>query len=87
MKVGSNNYKKQKLKIARVHEKITNLRNDFLHKISAQLANNYDYIFVEDIDLRAVSQWLKLGKSTFDNSFGKFRTLLEYKMLERSKIF
>jgi putative transposase len=87
MKLGSNNYKKQKLKVAKVYEKIANLRNDFLHKLSTQLANNHDYIFVEDIDLRAMSQCLKLGKSTLDNSFGKFRTLLEYKIFERGKIF
>ena len=87
MKLGSNNYNKQKVKVAKVHEKIKNLRLDFLHKLSIELANCYDYIFVENINLQAISQCLKLGKSTLDNSFGQFRTLLEYKMLERGKIF
>lgn len=87
MKIGSNNYNKQKLKVAKVHEDIASLRNDFLHKLSTQIANKYDYVFVEDIDLRNISQCLKLGKSTFDNSFGKFRELLAYKMFERGKVF
>ena len=75
------------MKVAKIHEKISNLRIDFLHKLSTQLANKYDYIFVEDIYLRAMSQCLRLGKSTFDNSFGKFRELLAYKMCERGKVF
>ena len=87
MKLGSNNYNRQKVKVAKIHEKIKNLRLDFLHKLSANLSNQYDYIFVEDINLRAMSQCLKLGKSTIDNSFGMFRIILEYKMTERGKIF
>lgn len=83
----SNNYKKQKLKVAKVHEKIKNLRLDFIHKLSHSLADTYDYVFVEDINLQSISQCLKLGKSTLDNSFGKFRELLTYKMFERGKIF
>lgn len=87
MKKGSNNYNKQKLKVAKVYEKIANLRNDFLHKLSTIIVSKYDYIFVEDINLQAMSQCLKLGKSTLDNSFGKFREFLTYKMFERGKIF
>ena len=86
MKLHSNNYEKQRVKVAKVHEKIKNLRSDFLHKLSNQLVNSYDYIFVEDINLQAMSQCLRLGKSTLDNSFGQFRSLLQYKMLERGKI-
>lgn len=87
MQKSSNNYNKQRLKVAKIYEKITNLRNDFLHKISTNLANKYDYIFVEDINLQAMSQCLRLGKSTLDNSFGKFKNLLNYKLVERYKVF
>ena len=87
MQIGSNNYLKQRLKVAKIHEKNSNLRLDFLHKLSTQLTNKYDYIFVEDINLQAKSQCLRLGKSTLDNSFGKFRELLNYKTLERNKVF
>lgn len=87
MKLYSNNYEKQRVKVAKISEKIANQRLDFQHKLSTQLVNDYDYIFVEDINLQGLSQCLKLGKSTMDNSFGQFRQLLQYKMFERGKIF
>lgn len=86
MKLHSNNYEKQKIVVAKIQEKIHNCRLDFLHKLSTELANTYDYIFVEDINLQGIAQCLKLGKSTNDNSFGKFRELLKYKMYERGKV-
>lgn len=84
-KQGSNNYNKQKIKVAIIHEKIANSRNDFLHKTSANLANSYDYICVEDINLRSISKCLRLGKSTLDNGFGIFRNYLQYKLEEKGK--
>ena len=84
-KQDSNNYNKQRIKVARVHEKIANSRNDFLHKTSANLANSYDYICVEDINLRSISKCLKLGKSTLDNGFGIFRNYLQYKLEQKGK--
>ena len=87
MKLHSNNYEKQRVKVAKISEKIANQRLDFQHKLSTQLANNYDYIFVEDINLQGLAQCLRLGKSTMDNSFGQFRQLLQYKLFERGKIF
>jgi putative transposase len=85
MKLGSNNYRKQKLKITVLHEHISNQRKDWLHKESTKLANEYDYICVEDINMKVMSQGLKLGKSTLDNGFGMFRDMLDYKMLEKGK--
>lgn len=87
MKYGSNNYYKQRLKVAKIHEKIANQRKDFLHKLSYEFANKYDYVFVEDIDLQSIAQFGHLGKSTHDNGFGMFRSLLFYKMADRGKIF
>lgn len=87
MKLHSNNYEKQRVKVAKISEKIANQRLYFQHKLSTDLANKHDYIFVEDINLQAMSQCLRLGKSTMDNSFGQFRQLLQYKMFERGKIF
>jgi len=52
MKLHSNNYEKQKIKVARVHEKIANQRKDFIEKESTKLAEIYDVVCVEDIDLR-----------------------------------
>lgn len=87
MKYGSNNYHKQKLKVAKIHEKIANQRKDFLHKLSYDFANKYDYVFVEDIDLRSIAQVGHFGKSTHDNSFGMFRTFLIYKLVDQGKVF
>ena len=85
MKYGSNNYQKQKLKVARVYERIANQRKDWIHKLSTQLANEYDYICVEDINMQNMAQSLNLGKSTNDNGFGMFRTILAYKLADRGK--
>lgn len=84
---GSHNYEKQKIKVAKIHEKIANCRLDFLHKLSTTLANQYDIICVEDLNLSNLKRSLKLGKSTSDNGFGIFRQLLTYKLLERGKQF
>ena len=89
MRYESNNYYKQKLKVAKLHEYISNQRKDWIHKLSTELANKYDYICVEDINLQelAKSKEFALGKSTNDNGFGMFRVLLEYKLSERGKKF
>ena len=84
---GSNNYNKQKLKISKIEEHIANQRKDWLHKKSFELVNEWDAICVEDIDLRAMSQCLSLGKNISDNGFGMFRTMLEYKLKDRGKYF
>ena len=85
MKYGSNNYQKQKLRVARLQERIANQRKDWIHKLSTQLANEYDYICVEDINMQNMAQSLNLGKSTNDNGFGMFRTILAYKLADRGK--
>lgn len=82
---GSNNYKKQRVKVARVHEKIANKRKDFLHKTSRKIANSYDVVCVEDLNMKAMSKTLKFGKSVHDNGWGMFVNMLEYKLLEMGK--
>ena len=82
---GSNNYKKQKVKIAKIHEKIANQRKDFLHKTSRKIANSYDVICVEDLNMQAMSQTFKFGKSVHDNGWGMFVNMLEYKLIELGK--
>ena len=85
MEYGSNNYQKQRLRLARLQERIANQRKDWIHKLSTQLANEYDYICVEDINMQNMAQSLNLGKSTNDNGFGMFRTILAYKLADRGK--
>lgn len=82
---GSKNRGKQRIKVAKIHEKITNQRNDFLHKLSRNLTNNYDCICIEDLNMKAMSQALNFGKSVADNGWGKFCTFLDYKLKEAGK--
>ena len=77
---GSNNYYRQKKRVALCHEKVRSQRKDFLHKLSHEMAEAYDVVAVEDIDMKAMSQCMHFGKSVMDNGYGKFRELLEYKL-------
>ena len=85
MKKFSSNWNKQRIKVARVYEKISHCRKDFCDKLSRKLADIYDFIFVEDINIQNMSQSLHLGKATMDNSFGMFRGMLAYKLEELGK--
>lgn len=85
MHKGSSNWKKQKVKVARVYEKIRRQRRDFLHKTANGLVLRYDCVCVEDLDMKGMSRSLKLGKATMDNGFGMFRTLLSYKLADSGK--
>lgn len=87
MQFGSHNYNDQLRKVQLLSEHIANQRKNFCHTESAAIAKRYDAVFVEDINLRGLAGSLKLGKSTNDNGFGMFRTMLEYKLTERGKIF
>ncbi|EST55421.1 transposase IS605 [Brevibacillus panacihumi W25] len=84
-KKGSNRWYKQRMKVARVHEGITNRRKDFLHKQSHKLAKQYDCVVIEDLNMKGMSQALHLGKSVTDNSWGMFTTFLQYKLEEQGK--
>lgn len=81
----SNNWIKQKKKISKIQNKIAEQRKDWLHKKAYNLAENYDVVVVEDINLRAMGQCLKLGKKLADNGFGMFRNFLKYKLEDKGK--
>jgi len=84
-KKGSKNREKQRRKVAKLHEKVANQRKDFLHKLSRQIANAYDAIVIEDLNMRGMAQGLHLAKSTNDNGFGMLKTFLDYKLKEQGK--
>ena len=84
----SNNYLKQKQKVAKIHRKIANQRKDDREKKTTQIANEHDFVFVETLSLQGIGNSRNhLGKSTYDNGFGAFCTRLEQKMEQRGKIF
>lgn len=75
----SNGFEKQKLKVAKIHEKIANCRLDTLHKVSRELVECYDLISVEDLNVKGMIKNHKLSKHISDASWGMFVNLLQYK--------
>ena len=84
-KKGSARWEKQRLKVAKIHEKIANQRKNFLHHQSKELALNYDAVVIEDLDMKGMSQALHFGKSVHDNGWGMFTFFLGYKLKEQGK--
>ena len=80
---GSKNRDKARRKLALAHEKVTNRRNDFLHKVTSYLVNNYDTICLEDLNVKGMVKNHHLAQALEDISIGTFNTLLEYKAKER----
>ena len=94
-KRGSNNWKKQKRKISGLHHTITNVRSDFLHKLSTEISKNQARVYVEGLHIRNMSASARgtieepgrnikaksgLNKSILDQGWYEFRRQLKYKL-------
>ena len=86
----SNRWIKKYKQICKLQEHISNQRRDWLHKHSTILANEYDAIIVEGINMNELVQshkYTNYHKRQYDNGYGMFRDMLEYKLIERGKRF
>ena len=94
----SRNFKKQKLRVARAHETLANMRRDFLHKTSTAMSETQAIVFVEDLRIRAMTRSAKgtreapgrnvrqksgLNRSLLSQGWGTFLSLLEDKLARR----
>ena len=77
--VGGTNWYKAKIKVARIHEKITNARNDYLNKISTEIVKNHDIIGMENLSVSNMLKSHNLAKAISEVSWSQFKTMIEYK--------
>ncbi len=83
----SQNKQKALKELQKLTKKVTLQRKLWLHTLSYQIANEWECVGLEDLDLRNLAQALYLGKNLHDNGFGLFRTYLQYKLERQGKLF
>ncbi|AXY08325.1 transposase [Bacillus thuringiensis LM1212] len=82
---GSERWNKQRIRVAKLHEKVANQRKNFLHHKSKELATSFDVVAIEDLHVKGMSRAFRFGKSVADNSWRMFTTFLAYKLQEQGK--
>jgi len=86
-KKGSKNRNKQRIKVARLHEKITNIRKNNLHQISKQITNENKVVICEDLNIKGMVKNHNLAKSIHDCGWGELNRQLKYKTYWNNKIY
>ena len=83
---GSNRRNKARLLVAKVYEHISNVRQDFLHKLSRKIVNNNQVVVVENLNVKGMVRNHKLAKAISDCSWGMFVNFLDYKLSQEGKL-
>ena len=76
---GSKNRIKARQKVARVYDKVTNRRRDFLHKLSRYYVDTYDFIAVEDLDVKGLIEMQRNSRKAMDGAWRTFADMVSYK--------
>ena len=84
-KVGSNNRNKQRIKIAKLFERITNKKENYIHYVVNELLGNYDVIYMEDLNVKGMFRSHHLAKAIGEVGFFKFKEILQSKALVNDK--
>lgn len=82
-KKGSKNREKARILVAKVHERTSNTRHDFLHKLSRKIVNNNQVVVVEQLNIKGMVRNHKLSKAISDVGWGTFINFLDYKLKEK----
>jgi putative transposase len=82
---GTKERRKQGKRVAKIHEKIRNRRNDFCHKVSRNIVNQNQYICIEDLNIKKMTEKSLFAKSILDVSWNQFRQFLSYKAEEAGR--
>lgn len=82
---GTKERKKTGKVVAKIHEKIKNLRKDFCHKVAKKIVDQYQYIYIEDLNIQNMIEGSFFAKSINDVSWNKFRQILTYKAAEAGR--
>ena len=82
---GSNNRNKQRIRIAKVFERITNKKSNYIHSVVNELLTSYDTIFMEDLNVQGMLKNHNLAKAIQEVGFFKFKSILKNKALQNDK--